>query len=364
MSVDDIYAGRILLNGAVQWTSSGVAICTATDLQGEQQICSDGSSGAIITWQDNRGGTYNDIYAQHVTMAGSITWKSNGIAICNATSDQQYPQICSDSANGAIITWQDWRGSTWDVYARRIISGGTLQWGANGTAICTATNDQINPQICSDGANGAIIAWQDKRGGTWNDIYTQRLNSTGIAQWTTNGAAICTGLNHQYNPELCSDGAKGAIITWEDFRSSAYDVYAQRAYLALPATPTLNTINPNPSTNGIIFLNWTQCANATRYYVFRSTSQINSIAGLTPLVFMDTSIHTYTDNSFVNVTFYYVIVAGGILLNSSISNCENVTVEFTEGGLEIPAFELGFLILGLSLLVLVGIRKKSTLNLQ
>ena len=237
-----------------------------------------------------------------------------------------------------------------------------IQWSVNGTAICTATNHQINPQICSDGANGAIVAWQDIRGGTWYDIYVQRINSAGIVQWTTNGAAICTGLNNQYEPELCPDGVNGAFVTWNDFRASAYDVYAQRAYLAKPETPTLNSITPNPS-NGVFYLNWTECANATMYYVFKSTSQINSIAGLSPFLSVDTSIHTYTDNSFVNGTFYFVVVAGGILLNSSISNCENVTIKIGGGGIFIPAFEFGFLILGLSLLVLLGIRKRNPLKL-
>ena len=34
---------------------------------------------------------------------------------------------------------------------------------ANGTALCTAANDQLNPVIVSDGASGAIIAWHDNR---------------------------------------------------------------------------------------------------------------------------------------------------------------------------------------------------------
>jgi len=360
----EVWAGRITSTGAVPWNKSfcGVANLPLTD--DLIDIVNDGATGAIITWQDKRGGTYTDIYAQHITSAGAVLWTTNGMAICTAIYDQKYPQLCSVDSGGAIITWQDWRGSTWDIYAQRISSGGASAWAvANGTAICTAVNDQEKPQLCSDGANGTIIAWQDKRGGSWYDIYAQRINSAGIVQWVTNGAAICTVANHKYLSEPCSDGAQGAFIPYQYYSATGDDVYVQRAYLALPETPILNPIAPNPSSTTTTFLNWTQCANATKYYLFKSTSEINIIAGLIPIVFYNASIHTYTDVNWVNGTYYYAIIAGGILLNSSLSNCENVTIEFTNEGPGIPAFVLGFVFLGLSLLVLVGLRKRNPLKL-
>ena len=34
-------------------------------------------------------------------------WMSDGRVICKESNDQLYPQICSDGAGGAIITWED-----------------------------------------------------------------------------------------------------------------------------------------------------------------------------------------------------------------------------------------------------------------
>ncbi|NVM01007.1 MAG: hypothetical protein HWN67_01610, partial [Candidatus Helarchaeota archaeon] len=34
-----------------------------------------------------------------------------------------------------------------------------LEWGDNGTPICTETNSQQYPKPCSDGMGGAIISW-------------------------------------------------------------------------------------------------------------------------------------------------------------------------------------------------------------
>ncbi len=227
----DIYAQRIDSAGVVQWTAGGVAICTADESQYHPTIVSDGAGGAIITWDDYRSSKY-DIYAQRINSAGGVQWIANGVAICTEANGQEYPTIVSDGDGGAIITWHDNRsGTNRDIYAQRIDSAGNVQWTDNGVTICTeATSSRYEPSIVSDGAGGAIITWYDNRnsGTTDDDIYAQRINSAGVVQWTANGVAICTEANHQYDPIIASDGAGGAIITWIDYRGTSADIYAQR----------------------------------------------------------------------------------------------------------------------------------------
>jgi len=53
------------------------------------------------------------------------------------------------------------------------------------------------------------------------------VNALGIAQWTTDGVALCMAAGSQLAPTIVADGAGGAIVTWEDIRSlSTYDIYA------------------------------------------------------------------------------------------------------------------------------------------
>ncbi len=229
-SYSDIYAQRIDSNGNVQWTPNGVAICIQSYNQLQTKICSDGAGGAVIMWRDYRNGNNFDIYAQKIDSNGNTQWNANGVAICTASSDQYYPKICSDGAGGAIITWYD-NGirAFWDIYAQRIDSNGNVQWTTDGVAICTAENEQLVSQLCNDGAGGAIITWYDYRSGIYSDIYAQRINSNGNVQWAMDGVAICTAENEQLAPQICSDGAGGAIIIWNDFRSVSYsDIYAQQ----------------------------------------------------------------------------------------------------------------------------------------
>ncbi|TFF90351.1 MAG: hypothetical protein EU548_03460 [Promethearchaeota archaeon] len=111
-------------------------------------------------------------------LSQEIAWDDNGIVICNEdTQKQECPQICSDGAGGAIITWQDERnGANFDIYAQKVDSAGNTLWEANGIIICNEdTEHQYGQQICSDGSGGAIITWQDNRTGANLDIYAQRI---------------------------------------------------------------------------------------------------------------------------------------------------------------------------------------------
>lgn len=149
------------------------------------------------------------------------------MSICQETGDQFTPQITSDGSNGAILVWTDYRSGT-DLYAQRIDSNGNLLWTLNGVAICTADYNQSDPQLVNDGIDGAVIVWQDHRRQYEDDVYAQRINSGGDALWTTNGVEISVSDDDQSLPQLIFSLDYGAIITWEDNRGGEYDIYASK----------------------------------------------------------------------------------------------------------------------------------------
>ncbi len=224
----DISAQRINSIGEVQWASSGVAVSSAPNDQTAPQVVSDGKSGAIVVWQDARGGVKYDVYAQKLNPAGEAQWEAKGVAISLAANDQIVPQIISDEAGGAIIAWQDFRTGTAHIYAQRINGAGKKLWLEGGVAISVAPQGQTAPRMISDGSGGAVVVWQDFRSGKQNDIYTQRVNADGRVQWTEDGVAISTAASDQITPALVSDGTGGATIVWEDAREGKVHVYAQR----------------------------------------------------------------------------------------------------------------------------------------
>ncbi|MGI8906161.1 MAG: hypothetical protein ACR2IE_06690 [Candidatus Sumerlaeaceae bacterium] len=224
----DVYAQRVNAAGAPQWTADGVAVSTAANQQYSSQIATDGAGGAIITWYDYRSGTNYDIYTQRINAAGAPQWTADGIAVCAAANQQYSPQIAADAAGGGIITWQDYRSGTADIYAQRVDAAGAAQWTADGIAVCAAADSQDYPQIAADAAGGAIITWRDYRSGFTPDIYAQRVNAAGASQWAANGIAVSTAAGYQDNPNIVADASGAAIITWQDYRSGTNnDIYAQ-----------------------------------------------------------------------------------------------------------------------------------------
>jgi hypothetical protein len=204
-----------------QWVENGVAVCDTTFFRNYPRIISDGCGGAIITWYEERGTMWSDIYAQRVDADGFFLWDSCGAAVCTATDDQNEQEIVSDGAGGAIITWEDYRNGDHKIYAQRIGAGGAPLWAEDGVAVAEGDN-QYSPEIVATDAIGAIITWYEYQIGSGNNIYAQRISMFGTLLWSGSGIAVCTSAENSENPKITTDGAYGAIIAWHD------DIYAQR----------------------------------------------------------------------------------------------------------------------------------------
>ena len=152
--------------------------------------------------------------------------------------------MVSDSNGGAIITWDDTRDGTNDIYAQRINATGDIQWNVNGTAVCAIGGTQASPEITDDGVGGAIITWYG------NDIYASRINSTGDIMWSANGVELCNIAGSQTHPQIVGDGMGGAIVTWQDQRAGNWDIYSQKIINEIPESNNPLDILPHAVTPG------------------------------------------------------------------------------------------------------------------
>jgi hypothetical protein len=257
----DLYAQKVDYYGDTLWAADGVPVCTTAQWQMAPQIIPDGDGGAIIVWHDYRSEIQWEIYAQRVDGDGNALWTTDGVPICTiAAGGGYYPRIVSDGAGGAIIAWEDWRnGGEGDIYAQRVDADGDTLWPANGVPVCTAAQDQSDPNLVSDGAGGAIIAWTDQRRGAPDvDIYAQRIDASGQMQWALDGVPVCVAENDRHSPQMVSDGAEGAIIAWNDERNlpqgaeSEWDIYAQQVNFngTLGPVPRIESIDDVPDDQG------------------------------------------------------------------------------------------------------------------
>jgi hypothetical protein len=245
--------GRVLAIGVLcaawgmasaTWPELGRPVSTAPGNQDLPKIVSDGAGGAVITWHDPDNPAVN-IFAQHVRVTGDLdaSWPVNGrslltdpAALAGAFDGQTSPVIATDGAGGAIVAWEDGRSSVTqtDIFAQHVLASGVVDvaWPANGAALVVIAGLQFSPAIVSDGAGGAIVTWMDTRpGATKADLFAQHVLASGRvdARWPSNGLAVSTAAGGQASPSIAGDGAGGAIIAWDDGRNatSGVDIFAQ-----------------------------------------------------------------------------------------------------------------------------------------
>jgi hypothetical protein len=223
--VSRVYAQKVNSLGVAEWAANGIEVSATSSTQTAAVLVSDGADGAIIIWYDNRN-TSIMTYAQRILANGNRAWSSDA-QLTTSTGLSYGLNAVSDNAGGAIACWVD----NGDIYANRVSDSGAVLWGANGVSICVSDGVQVEPAICTDGGNGAIIAWSDGRlryGLTTKDIYCQKVSSSGVSAWTANGLPVCYASNDQTNPFIVSDNLGGAYIVWNDARNRSYDIYGQR----------------------------------------------------------------------------------------------------------------------------------------
>jgi hypothetical protein len=199
-----------------------------------------------------------DIYAQRLDSNGVVLWNNTGNPISIANGNQSAVDVLSTTqTNGLICTWRDGRSGNYDIYAQKISPAGNALWGANGLLVATSPFNQINPNICSDGNDGCIITWQDSTFNDW-DVYAQKINGSGQIQWSTNGEAVSNAIEIQGHPKHIPDGNGGAIFAWQDKRANQYDIYVHHLFtngspVKIESDKSLLdwTVFPNPS-NGYL----------------------------------------------------------------------------------------------------------------
>lgn len=210
----------------ILWDSTGVPVCTAEGWQRNPRLVTDGARGAIIVWEDIRSGSDPAIFAARLLADGTLPWRKDGVEIAAPKTGQRLAGIVSDGSGGAYIGWWNRAGNDGDVFVQRIDVNGNALWTAGGIAVCAAAGRQEWVEMTSDGSGGVMVTWQDRRGGSDNDIYVQRIAPDGRALWAADGMAVSTAVGDQNYPQLATDQSGGAFIAWMDRRTED-DIYAQ-----------------------------------------------------------------------------------------------------------------------------------------
>jgi len=323
----DIYAQAIDSAGNLRWQAGGVGVCVLTGIQEDVAMVTDGVGttlaqprGAILAWRDERTGD-GDIHAQRLDAVGQEQWIGNGVFVATGLVEQRAPRILFTGSASAVIVWEDGRGQsrTYDLYAQKVANNAVV-WAPDGVPVCDFAGNQLDAAVISDEASGVLVAWRDARdlfnpvvcmqrmdpngarlwasegvpafiegrgfdpvlvnGGSgaavlaWpdsrvsslRDVFAQKMDANGNAQWNPAGVSICLASGQQSEVVAVPDSTGGAIVAWTDRRGASADIYAQRvsgggevvavAELDSPAVPEasfrVSGPEPNPSAGAVL----------------------------------------------------------------------------------------------------------------
>ncbi|MDE0484667.1 MAG: hypothetical protein OXI67_18980 [Candidatus Poribacteria bacterium] len=197
--------------------SETIVVSSAKDGQLFPSVVRDGEGGVIVFWEDYRTGRDWDVYVRRVDSRNKPIWDLDGDPISIAASNQRRLRAIQHGRH-AIVVWNDRRNkSSWDIYAQAVNIEGDVFWQKDGMPICTDSADQSTQAILSDGEGGAIVVWEDeRRSAEFQDLYIQRITSTGITSWEKNGIPVYPSESLQSNPVLVEDDSGGFYVVWWD----------------------------------------------------------------------------------------------------------------------------------------------------
>ena len=159
--------------------------------------------------------------AASLSMTAAAQWRMCGTAVAQTRTAQvqTLPKISADGHGGAYVVWMEWRTQDADIYAQHITSNGVLTWGMYGAqvSIGDGTWGQAWPEILADDNDGGVfVAWELDR-----YLQVQKLDTAGNPLWGPNGVSA----NMRYTVlgiSLASDGAGGVYAATGGLDTTAF----------------------------------------------------------------------------------------------------------------------------------------------
>ena len=181
----------------------------------------------LILWTRRTESGY-DVYGARVTKAGRLFEKDQGgFPICSAQNDQMFPKAIWDGRNFFVV-WEDRRsGVRWDLYGTWVTADGQVTV-PDGFPIATGrlTNDYVSPCLSFDGEN-YLVVWQGKRLSRIYNLYFTRISIEGEIL-DDRPVPISPSLRDQASPSVAFDG-ENYMVVWQDKRSGTFwDIYGAR----------------------------------------------------------------------------------------------------------------------------------------
>lgn len=217
----DVMVQNLDADGAPQWGGGITFTPPSGELFAASDVHDSGAGTAIVSFIHRIGsfGAPIHIRAQKLAAAdGASLWDADHVAVFSGGSLQfgNFPPFVSDGAGGAVFAWYTSSPSL-QVRVQRILSNGTEAFASQGVEVSTnATRVRVGPEAAFNLATQeTFVAWTEQTSNQSQDgVYAQKLDATGVRQWTDDGKALMPISTDQvFDVGILTIG-DGAMVTW------------------------------------------------------------------------------------------------------------------------------------------------------
>jgi hypothetical protein len=339
----DIFFKRRLL-ATDTWTTTEV-VSTLSDTSSEDVSLDIDRGGKVhVVWSSianayGAGPDWDLVYS--IYDPSGDTWSTTELLTYFSGEYSRKSSISIDDEDNVHLCWEemeDIQGSSdidIDIAYMRFIDS-TSTWGtvdivskeSDVTSFTTETGHGL--EIDSEG--NVHITWHDQDYGNSSYNVMYRILYTDTNVWSKAELISMESTDFadfSLEPVLCLDQADNVYFAWAEGKDNIlgsgndYDIVF-RAYAGPPQAPLMEEIVPNPTDSSSITLRWSTVPGAVSYKIYRDSSHIYEIEGLSELVSTDFTI--YFDSLSAEGVYYYVVIAENRFGLSYISNC--IVVEY------------------------------------
>jgi hypothetical protein len=214
---DNVHVQALDIDGNFLWTES-IPVYPGYSSQLNPRVAAAADGNFIVVWEDYRMGT-SDLYVQKFDIAGNTLWDNDGMLLVSAAQDQKNPRIEPDASGGCYVVWDDARAGGHpeiDIYMQHVSAAGNLSWEVDGRAVALIPGETFAPLI-KPTADHLFVSWGDGRTGSIG-IYFQTYDLAGNQLLTDNGVQVYWGLSGDAEALRVVPNGEYIYVIWKDTR--------------------------------------------------------------------------------------------------------------------------------------------------
>ena len=223
-----LFAQYVDSTGSKKWGTKPLVISKSDDNVLSYSVGALGSGiYTAITYQ----GIHKIIYQNLISDKGNLLWGNDGKLLTYQAGSQTNPQFAFVDSS-VVVSWTNEFEKIKDVFIQRFDVKGNRMWGNNGKRIINIKGNQFGQRLVYDQKNGLVLAWIDKRENNSDEnLYIQKIDLKGNFVWDSSGVMISSSKNMEKSYlNLIPDGDGGAVAVFKGTTDKRNDIYGQKIF--------------------------------------------------------------------------------------------------------------------------------------